>query len=381
MLVRRIFLSNFRNYHRLDIHVGPGLNILLGDNAQGKTNLIEAIHIVATGRSHRSARDSELVSWGRQGYLVKAKVTRGEADSIVEVEYSPVRGKEIRVNGPARPLAGSGGMGAVVVFSPDDLQIVKGGPSLRRRFLDLLIAQVSQGYRYDLGRYVRVLSQRNAVLRSSRFSRSALADLDIWDEQLAEAGARVVKRRRSVIEKLAEVAAAVHPRIGGTGKLDIRYLPSLSFVESFSDGARLDSLKDEFARNLKKVRSEEIERGVSLVGPHRDDVAFLIEGMDARTYASQGQQRSIVLCLKFSELEFIRSETGDAPILLLDDVMSEIDRSHQELLLSYISQDLQAFLTATHLGQVDLGHLDSNRGSRIIFTVENGTCKPMSAGA
>lgn len=342
MVLEELVLEDFRNYCDLGLRPGPGATVFFGENAQGKTNLLEAIYLVARGSSHRATADVEMVRWGQPSFLVRGVFAGGQRPVAIEVSYSEQKGKSVLVNGvPRRQSEGLAPQVRVVLFVPDDLQMVKGPAALRRRFLDQEVSQVDPTYSFDLSRYTKVLTQRNSLLRSG----AAPADpsVQIWTEQMVEHGTSLYQKRLGALRKIAPVARSVHGQFAPGEELDVVYRPN---VPLRGDEAK-HQVEDAFRKRLKERENLEREKAVSLVGPHRDDIVFNLSGMDARQYGSQGQQRSIVVSVKVSELEFLRHETGDLPVLLLDDILSELDASRRRRLLEAVSRDVQVFLTCT----------------------------------
>lgn len=338
-------LGSFRNYDSLTIHFSPGLNVLYGDNAQGKTNLLEAIHFLATGRSHRTSRDQDMIQEGKEELLARAEVVRKTGSIDLELRCGHQTRKQLKINGIAeRKIARLVGSLAAVLFSPDDLQLLKGPPSGRRRFLDVELSQISQTYLHHLMAYNRLVAQRNTLLKQPVVDEGLLS---VYDEQLVETGARLVARRAEAVSRLSPIAARYHEMLA-EGREDLRLAYQSQGVGE--DGtADLESVRRRLEQELARMRQEERRRQVTLVGPHRDDVGFWIAGRDARLYASQGQQRTAVLALKLAELEFMTEEIGEPPLLLLDDVASELDPNRRHYLLSAVREGVQSFITCTDL--------------------------------
>jgi len=332
--LERVSLQDFRIYGRVVLPLGPGVTVLVGPNASGKTTVLEALSVLATGRSFRGAADADMVRAGRPGYHVDGRFSGPLGSHTVEVRY--LAGREETASRKTtlldgHPLAGPAdilGRVPLVSFSPDDLALAKGGPAQRRRFLDTLLGQTSPSYRDRLARYQKVLAQRNALLADLAVRRSSAAasggQMEPWDESLAAEASAVQEARGEVVAALAPLAAEVFGEVDG-GRLDATYEP-----ERF-DPAGLPA---------------ELRRGLTLSGPHRDEVALAVDGRDARRFASQGQQRSVVLSLKLASLELLEERLGDKPVLLLDDVMSELDPRRRAALLPLLGRG-QAFVTAT----------------------------------
>lgn len=348
MFLRKIFLKNFRNYAFGEVEFGEGINIFFGENAQGKTNLLESIYLLSLGRPYRANRDQDLVKWQENSFLVKGIGQRDKRTLVIEVSFNLEGKKNIKVNSQSQKrLSDFLGLLNTVIFSPGDLQLVQGPPGERRKFLDLEISQISPKYNYHLQQYSRTLQQRNNLLRELRDNKRNIDLLSIWDDQLADLGSKLVKKRRESLKRLAILAKLMHRKITSNQEtLELKYLSSLDNLE---DKVGEEEIKNIFKQKLENIRGEEIYRGVTTVGPHRDDFSFLINEIDVKTFGSQGQQRTSVLSLKLAELEFMKSETGEYPLLLLDDVMSELDQERREHLLKTVKNKVQTFITTTDL--------------------------------
>lgn len=379
MLLERLRLRNFRNYASLDIELFPGKNVLLGDNGQGKTNIVEAIYLCGTGKSYRTSRDTELIRWGESTFYTASKFLRKNGDFLVEVACSQERGKRIRLNGVHQDASIEYiGAANVVLFGPDDLRIIKGGPVERRRFLDLEISAVHDRYRRDLAQYRRILTQRNSFLKnghqvmSSTHGRTAL---DVWDEQLVSAGAKVMVKRAQVIEELSQLAQTAYKEISPSGLLELKYRPSFRTMDDCSGNEELmiQTWSLSFHKELRRLRQSELMRGITLAGPHRDDMTFTLDGVDMRVFSSQGQQRTAVLALRLAELDFVRNEMGEDAILLLDDVSSELDPSKRAHLWKYIDRGIQTVITTT-----DKKALNEFPKPAKVFKVKSGSVQEVS---
>jgi len=338
-------LHDFRSYSDITLSFVPGLNVLFGDNAQGKTNLLEAIYFLATGRSHRTSRDQELIRENRPSLFAKAAVIRQTGELSLEVSLGHDARKQLKLNGiPERKITRLVGRLATVFFSPDDLNRLKGAPAGRRRFLDVELSQISEAYLHYLMTYNRVLTQRNTLLKGEIVDVSLL---EVYDEQLLAAGAQLITRRATAIAHLAPLAAEYH-RMFAEGKEALR----LEYQSQGAEVAQTPDVREVTERlwsQMQQRRREEIRRQMTLVGPHRDDVGFWINERDARLYGSQGQQRTAVLALKLAELQFMAAELGENPILLLDDVASELDPNRRHYLLNAVQSGVQTFITCTDL--------------------------------
>jgi DNA replication and repair protein RecF len=364
-------LNYYRNYRKLSIELDQNLNIFVGDNAQGKTNLIESIYLLATGRSHRTFRDTDLITWNAPEAQVRAQVNTQMGSFSMRVLLSRNRRKRFWIGGEElRRQSDLLGFLNVVLFSPDDLQLVKGSPSMRRHFIDLGLAQVSKVYRHDLVDYNRVLQQRNSLLKNIAERKAKVDELHLWDAQLVEYGTRLMYKRAEAIQRIAGFARESHKGIsGGEENLTIHYLPFYlkegeSIAETKLPLAR--EINDRFAKELESNRLQELRRGTTLVGPQRDDLLFQIDGKDARQFASQGQQRTVVLAIKLAELEFMGEEVGEYPTLLLDDVLSELDFSRRSFFLETIGDKVQTLLTTTDRGNFRRDELYHSRQYVII---------------
>ena len=345
MWISQLQLTNFRNYARLTLQPDEGLCVLTGDNAAGKTNILEAVFLCALGRSHRTARDAELVREAQQSAAVALTLqTRGGTRAIT-CRLTAGERKKLIIDGTALMRSGELlGCLNVVMFAPEDLLLVKGGPGERRRFLDMEISQLRPAYYYTLQQYNAALKQRNALLKDETCLAAGL--LEPWDEQLSRLGAAITAERAEFLAQLAHLAAAEHLRLSGGGEtLLVSYQPNLPDAEP----ARLAAAMRE---RLFESAARDVLRGSTSVGPHRDDVALVLDGSDVRVYGSQGQQRTVVLSLKLASLAIMKQLRGETPVLLLDDVFSELDRRRQRLLLEAV-QGCQTFLTSTHLEQLE----------------------------
>lgn len=383
MQVERIELTGFRNYGNLDIRVYPGVNVFYGDNAQGKTNILESIYMCACARSHRTARDVDIIRHDDDFYSIKLTFTNltGREELVVSFQEAdannPDRPRALRTvthNGAKLPrVADMMGLFHAVIFAPEDLMLVKEGPATRRRFLDLLLTQVRPAYFNDLATYSKLLSQRNAVLRRIRETRADAAtdgELEVWDDQMAEAGARLIHVRSALAARVAAAAAREHARISSDAeRLLVRYRTVPGLREE--DGVREIAAK--YRARLRLAACDDAEKGMTAQGPHRDDLELGLDGEGLRPFASQGQQRSAVLALKLAELQVLEEETGEPPVLLLDDVMSELDARRRNALVEGMGAS-QVFVTATDAAHVggDVQELAARQRGMHYFRVERG---------
>lgn len=357
MHLSRLELRGFRSYPRLALDFRPRTNILFGPNGEGKTNVLEAIFFLATARSHRGARDAELLGWGSDRFEIAAHVVRLPTQVRLEIAWSPDGRKQLRVGGKPEPkLSNLIGRLNAVMFAPEDLSLLKGPPAVRRRFLDMELSQLSRTYFHHLQEYQRALAQRNALLRNESPSPSLRALLEVYDQPLIEHGSQVAARRSAAVLELSPRARAYHGTFSdGRESLGLRYVSTLDAASEVSTDP--SALAEAFARRLTETRRDEEYRRTTLVGPHRDDLEVQIDGRDARVFGSQGQQRSAVLALKLAELEHLREVVGEEPVLLLDDVTSELDSRRRRFLLEAVARNAQTFITTTGLDDLDPGWL------------------------
>ncbi|WP_151733334.1 DNA replication/repair protein RecF [Paenibacillus tengchongensis] len=347
MFVKNIGLQYYRNYGLLRLENLGDVNLILGQNAQGKTNLMEALFVLAMTKSHRTSKDRELISFDAPAGAahIACEVERKYGDLKLELILS-AQGKKAKINGlEQRRLSEFIGSLNVVMFAPEDLEIVKGTPGIRRRFLDMEIGQVQPSYLFHLQQYQKVLLQRGNLLKQLWGKESTAKDLlEIWDIQLAEHGVKIVQKRKQFIKKLQKWAEDIHRSITSGGEeLKLHYVPSFGDRDTEDEAVLLDK----FMLKLSQTREQEIRRGMTLTGPHRDDLSFFINGREAQVYGSQGQQRTTALSLKLAEIELIHEEIGEYPVLLLDDVLSELDPFRQTQLIETFQSKVQTFITAT----------------------------------
>lgn len=343
MYIDRIFLKNYRNYSFLEASFNNGFNIIYGNNAQGKTNILEAIYLCTTGRSHRTNKDNELIRYGDEKYFVKVLFGREERkDNSIEINYSIKEKKSILINDvPIKKIGNLMGQLNSVMFSPEDLQIIKEGPSERRRFIDIALSQLKPSYFYNLQQYIKILNQRNYLLKEIFLRKENANTLDIWNQSLAETGSKIIIERLKFIEDLYKIADKYHSNITNSKeKLEIKYISSIKFEMGNNN------IKNIFIKKLEEEKSKEIQKGTTIVGPQRDDMDVMVNGISLKHYGSQGQQRTAILSLKLSELEIVKKSSGEYPILLLDDVMSELDSKRREYLIENI-KNIQTFITCT----------------------------------
>jgi len=350
MYLENLTLHDFRNYADLQVTFKPGVNVLLGENAQGKTNLLEAIYVLALTRSHRTANDKELIRWQTTTATLKGRLHKATGSVPLELELGR-RGKRARVNHLEQAkLSQYIGNLNVIVFAPEDLSIVKGAPAIRRRFMDMEFGQMSPKYLYNLSQYRTILKQRNQYLR--QLNRQQAKDkvyLGVLSDQLAAFGAEIIAKRLELLQQLEKWAQAVHAEITqDQEQLTFHYVTQVDTTAATTAAQLYPALQALYAQQQAK----EIFQGTTLLGPHRDDLQFSVNGKNVQTYGSQGQQRTTALSVKLAEIDLMKAETGEYPVLLLDDVLSELDTARQTHLLTAIQDKVQTFLTTPSLDGV-----------------------------
>lgn len=356
MYIESIELENYRNYDRLDLTFSQGTNILYGDNAQGKTNILEAVYVCCTTKSHRGSKDREMIHFDREESHIKLKLRKDEVPYRIDMHLKKNKAKGIAINGvPIKKASELFGIVNVVFFSPEDLNLIKNGPAERRKFIDLELCQLNKLYVHSLVQYNRILMQRNKLLKELSFKPEFEETLDIWDMQLVQYGKALMKDRAVFVSQLNQIIFGIHKQLSGSKEtLRISYEPN---VEA-----------EEFESAIKRSRKQDMKQKTTLTGPHRDDISFFINDIDIRKFGSQGQQRTAALSLKLAEIELVKQLVRDYPILLLDDVLSELDSSRQNHLLSEIKH-IQTMITCTGLDDFinNRFHIDQ------IFRVIEGT--------
>jgi DNA replication and repair protein RecF len=355
-LLETLAVRDLRAYAALDASFGPGTHLVWGPNAAGKTSLLEAIVLLAWGRSHRTAADPELIRWGADLARVEGRAGNETLEVALVRSGSATNGgsgvgrKRIRVNGVARRAAGLVGVLRTVVFAPEEMLLIAGPPGLRRSALDQLAGQQSPIYQRDLSTYGRALQQRNSLLRAIREEQASRSELRYWDEPLLEAGSAIVAARLRLLDDLAGPLARAHAEIAPDeaerARLVVRYATNASALPG-------ETARDALARRLAETADKEVWNGATLVGPHRDDLVFELDGRDLSGFASRGQQRTAILAFKLAELDLLASLDGRPPLLLLDDVFSELDPQRRSHLVRRIAALPQAFVTTTTLDDLD----------------------------
>ncbi len=341
MLIKKLELTNFRNYAHCVFLPEKGINLIVGENAQGKTNLLEAVFFCCFGRSHRTSREKEMITYDAPSALVRLSCERTETAHDLFLRLSHVEGRRIKCDGQPLPRIGElMGLINCVLFAPEHLSIVKDGPAERRRFLDMELSQTHPAYFFLLQQYMRALRQRNILLKSIREHPEMKATLPVWNEQLASLGSKLMRYREAFCARLSRLASQNHREIsGGREDLLVSYRPDCPAFD-----------QDELLKILESTQAEDLRRMTTTRGAHRDEMALTLDGREIRAFGSQGQQRTAALAIKLSELDLIREETGEWPILMLDDVMSELDERRQTYLLERILP-VQTLVTATSFAQ------------------------------
>ena len=356
MYIEKVKLLNFRNYENLEIKFDKNINIIYGDNAQGKTNVLEAIYVSATTKSHKGSKDKEIIKFDEEESHIRSMIERHDLEYRVDMHLRKNKSKGIAINGQKIKKASELiGLLNVVFFSPEDLSIIKDGPSERRRFIDMELCQLDKSYLYNLNQYNKILNNRNKLLKDIIFNPALKDTLDIWDEQLVQFGIKIIKRRAVFIEELNGIIYDIHRKLsGGREELFIAYEPDID--------------AEIFAAKVRINRERDLKLSQTTSGPHKDDCIFKIGDCDIRKYGSQGQQRTAALSLKLSEIELVKRVTKDTPVLLLDDVLSELDSNRQNHLLNSIG-DIQTIITCTGLDDFINNRFEINK----IFKVTAGT--------
>lgn len=356
MIIKSLELENFRNYGTLSINFDSGTNILYGDNAQGKTNILEAIYLSATTKSHKGSKDRDIIHFDADEAHIRTYVVKDGLENRVDMHLRKNKSKGIAINGQKiKKAAELLGLLNVVFFSPEDLSIIKNGPSERRRFVDMELCQLDSLYLNDLNNYNKIVNQRNKLLKELPFNPGLKDTLFVWDSQLVSYGSKLIDRRKAFIGQLNEIIYEIHTKLsGGKEELQIVYEP--------------DVLPEDFEKKLESGQERDIRLKQTSTGPHRDDFSFMVGDIDIRKFGSQGQQRTAALSLKLSEIELVKKITRDTPLLLLDDVLSELDSNRQNYLLNSIG-DIQTIITCTGLEEFVNNRFEINK----VFQVSNAT--------
>lgn len=348
-------LKNFRNYELLSLGFDKSTNIFYGDNAQGKTNILEAVYLSGTTKSHRGTKDKDMIQFGANESHIETIVEKNGIKYQIDMHLKKNSPKGIAINKiPIRKASELFGIINIVFFSPEDLNIIKNGPGERRRFIDLELSQLDKVYLNNLSNYNRIVNQRNHLLKEIDYNKGALETLDIWDMQLLQYGNKIIERRQKFIEEINKIISNIHKKLTGNRE-------DIKIVYEPSNGAL------SFEQALLKNKEKDLRIKSTSVGPHRDDIAFLVSDIDIRKYGSQGQQRTAALSLKLSEIELVKQSIHDTPVLLLDDVLSELDKHRQNYLLDSI-HDIQTLITCTGVDEFVNHRFSINK----VFHVQSG---------
>lgn len=355
MIIKSLEIADYRNYDSLHIDFSSGTNILYGDNAQGKTNILEAIYMSATTKSHKGTKDKDVVNFMKEEAHIRTYLEKEGIETRVDMHLRKNKSKGIAIDGQKiKKAAQLLGLLNVVFFSPEDLSIIKNGPAERRRFVDMELCQLDQFYLYNLNNYNKIVNQRNKLLKDMYFNPSLRDTLNIWDSQLISFGSKIIERRQLFVEQLNEIILEIHRKLsGGRENLVIQYEP--------------DVLIDEYEKKMSLNQERDVKLKQTSTGPHRDDFSFVVGDIDIRKFGSQGQQRTAALSLKLSEIELVKKMTRDNPVLLLDDVLSELDSNRQNYLLSTIG-DIQTIITCTGLDEFVNNRFEIDK----VFHIESG---------
>ena len=355
MIIKSLELQDYRNYSSLNITFDKGTNILFGDNGQGKTNILEAIYLSATTKSHKGTKDRDIVNFTKEESHIRTFVEKDGIETRVDMHLRKNKSKGIAIDGQKlKKAAQLLGISNVVFFSPEDLSIIKNGPGERRKFVDMELSQLDSFYLYNMNNYIKIVEQRNKLLKDMYFNPSLKETLNIWDTQMISYGSQVIERRRIFVSQLNEIIRDIHKNLtGNKEEIRIEYCPDVEI--------------EEFERKLSESQEKDIRSKQTNVGPHRDDFLVYVGDIDIRKFGSQGQQRTAALSLKLSEIELVKKTIKDTPILLLDDVLSELDRNRQNYLLNSIG-DIQTIITCTGLEDFVNNRFEINK----VFHVKAG---------
>ena len=355
MIIKSLELANYRNYDSLEIHFSSGTNILYGNNAQGKTNILEAIYVSSTTKSHKGSKDRDIIHFNQEEAHIRTLLEKDGIESRIDMHLRKSKSKGIAIDGQKIKKASELlGLLNVVFFSPEDLNIIKNGPAERRRFVDMELCQLDSFYLYNLNHYNKIVNQRNKLLKDMYFQPELRDTLNIWDSQLVSFGSKIIERRELFTKQLNEIIYEIHKKLSGDKEeLKIYYEP--------------DVLIEDYERSRTATPEREIKLNQTTGGPHRDDCSFMVKDVDIRKFGSQGQQRTAALSLKLSEIELVKKMIKDNPVLLLDDVLSELDSNRQNYLLNSIG-DIQTIITCTGLDEFVNNRFEIDK----VFQIENG---------
>ena len=348
MFIRSLELKNYRNYDELSMEFSSGTNLLYGDHAQGKTNILEAVYLAATTKSHRGSKDREMIQFHADEAHIRIQYEKQDIIHQLDMHLKKNRAKGVAIDRiPIRRSSDLLGQIPVIFFSPEDLKIIKNGPSERRKFMDLELSQLESLYLYYLSKYNKILMQRNNLLKQIKFQENLIDTLEAWDIQLVKYGSEIIRYRKDFIEHLNLIIRDIHKRLTGQQEeIKIEYENSVAY--------------DSFLTEIKKKRNVDLKYATTNIGPHRDDIRFLVNDIDIRRFGSQGQQRTAALSLKLAQIQLVKEVLKDSPILLLDDVLSELD-SHRKVYLLEGIREIQTFITCTGLDEFIDQHLPIQR--------------------
>lgn len=367
MKLTNLQLQNFRNYESVQLEFTDGVHVFIGENAQGKTNLMESIYALAMTKSHRTTNDKELIGWNKEFATIKGTVEKTATKTNLELQFSK-KGKIAKVNYlEQKRLSSYLGNLNVILFAPENLTLVKGSPQNRRKFVDMELGQMSSLYLYDLVEYNRVLKQRNTYLKQLAIKKKQPDEyLDVLSEMLSELASKIVFHRLDFMKQLEALAIPIHDQLSlGREKFSVSYQATIPL----EDGLTPSQMKEIYMNQFKKNQTREANQATTLIGPHRDDLIFYLNEVPVQTYGSQGQQRSTVLSLKLAEIELMKLSTGEYPLLLLDDVLSELDDDRQTHLIKAIENKVQTFITTTSLDGIKQQFINEP----VVIPIEKGT--------
>ena len=367
MKLTNLQLQNFRNYESVQLEFTDGVHVFIGENAQGKTNLMESIYALAMTKSHRTTNDKELIGWNKEFATIKGTVEKTTTKTNLELQFSK-KGKIAKVNYlEQKRLSSYLGNLNVILFAPENLTLVKGSPQNRRKFVDMELGQMSSLYLYDLVEYNRVLKQRNTYLKQLAIKKKQPDEyLDVLSEMLSELASKIVFHRLDFMKQLEALAIPIHDQLSlGREKFSVSYQATIPL----EDGLTPSQMKEIYMNQFKKNQTREADQATTLIGPHRDDLIFYLNEVPVQTYGSQGQQRSTVLSLKLAEIELMKLSTGEYPLLLLDDVLSELDDDRQTHLIKTIENKVQTFITTTSLDGIKQQFINEP----VVIPIEKGT--------
>ena len=367
MKLTNLQLQNFRNYESVQLEFTDGVHVFIGENAQGKTNLMESIYALAMTKSHRTTNDKELIGWNKEFATIKGTVEKTATKTNLELQFSK-KGKIAKVNYlEQKRLSSYLGNLNVILFAPENLTLVKGSPQNRRKFVDMELGQMSSLYLYDLVEYNRVLKQRNTYLKQLAIKKKQPDEyLDVLSEMLSELSSKIVFHRLDFMKQLEALAIPIHDQLSlGREKFSVSYQATIPL----ENGLTPSQMKEIYMNQFKKNQTREADQATTLIGPHRDDLIFYLNEVPVQTYGSQGQQRSTVLSLKLAEIELMKLSTGEYPLLLLDDVLSELDDDRQTHLIKAIENKVQTFITTTSLDGIKQQFINEP----VVIPIEKGT--------